>query len=407
MNAKNYLPSSTGRLYVAMLCLMPVIAMLVPRFTGPGTPLIAVFGLGAFYYAHRRLPEFSRYTFLWALAFPALMALSALWGVAPETSFMRAVKTLPIVLSAPILWEMARTLDEKTMSYFYRLFPRTVIVAGCICALELYNAGPLYHFVHAIQQSTEKDFNLSPINRSVVVFTLSTFIALFCLRHSDYPSRKKNILLAALAIVTGLVLYATTSQSAQLAFILGAIFYVAFPYAQKGAWLALAGILAVLLVATPWLAQFMFHHIAAHAGDYSWLGKSYANQRLEIWDFVSRRALERPLLGHGAEAARTIKDFDSAKLYWPTTKVLHPHNFSVQLWIEFGILGALVGAAFFADLLRHIQKLSIHHARTLLPLFVASLSVATTGYGIWQSWWLGMFCLLFGYAALVIRKPAR
>lgn len=390
------LPARHGRIYAGMLVSCPLIAVVVPRFMGLAPSLAAIIGLVLFYATHKKFPAISRLGLVWALVFPVLMALSALWGIDPETSFTRAYKTLPIVLSAPVLWSLAKTLDNSAVSLFRKFFPVAVGIAAAICIIELYAGAPLYQFIHDVM-NYEKKFRLSQLNRSIVVIMLSGLAAVSCFND------KKNLHKFLFALLLAVVLAATKSQSAQLGFILAAVAYIAFPYKQSWGWPVVAAALALFMLATPWLTQFMFHKIAADIGDVKFLSKSYANQRLEIWDFVSRRALEKPVLGHGAEAARVIKDFDNAKLFWPTTQVLHPHNFAVQIWLEFAALGTITVSLFFGDMLRQMRNLKPAAARAVFPLFVASLSVATTGYGLWQSWWLGMFCLLFAYGAILVR----
>lgn len=390
-----------GTVFAAGLAVLPLICVVAPRFAGLG-PVMLALGMMIFYgIAFRRLPSVSRVVLLWALAFPALMAASALWGIHPAQALDRAVRTLPVTISGAVLFTMARDLDAQAAARFRALFVWSVLAAGVFCAVELYAKAPLFYWLHETFHP-ERKFNLSRLNRSVIVFALSAIPAFYCAQHNFLLQQKKTRMTLALALVTLVVLAGTSSQSAQLAMLLALVFYVAFPYEKKIAWQALAAILCAALLAAPWMAQFLFSHFAALAADTPWLRGSYMPHRMEIWDFVSRRALERPLLGHGAEATRDIKDFATARLYHPTAEVLHPHNFAVQLWIEFGVLGAVLAGVFFRQLLVSIEKTPVPSARVLLAVFIACLSVAATGYGLWQSWWLGLFCLLLGFAGAAL-----
>lgn len=399
---EKYLPHIYGRAIVIALCLLPVLAAQVPRLMGPGPPLIAAAGIAAYYYYHRTLPPMPRHALFWALAVPGLMALSAVWSIDQPMALGRAAKTLPIILSAPGLMTLAKVLDDKAVRDFYRFFPVAIMITGALCAIELYNHAPLYHALHVIEKPMKR-FNYSPLNRSIVVFTLSSFVAFFCVAYGPLEKRARLLVLLALAAVITVTLPASVSQSAQLAFILGVAVFFLFPAQHAWVWRGVAIVLAALMALTPWLTQWMFHHFASAAAQASWLHAGYIPYRLEIWDFVSRRALERPFFGFGVEATREITDFDTAKLYHPTTEVLHPHNFAVQLWIEFGAIGAAFGAAFLADLLECLRLQPMRERRLLLAVFIACLSVAATGYGLWQSWWLGLFCFLAGIGVLALR----
>ncbi len=391
-----------GRAFAAALCIMPLLAMYAPRSTALGPPLIAFAGFILFCLAFREWPRLSRKAIIWALIFPALMAASAFWGIAPDHAFSRALKALPLLLGGAVLWDMGRGLRPEFAAQFRRYFPCAVIVMGVLCAVELYFDAPVFRIIHAISDS-EKKFHAAQVNRSVVVFVLLALTAFFCSMADGNSDRRKNILAGTLGALAALVLYKTDSQSAQLAFLLGGFFYFAFPYTQKWAWEILCGVIALCVFAAPWIAEYLFDYIAQHADAMPWLQRGYAGQRFEIWDFIARAALERPWLGHGVEATREMT-FNTQQLYYPGNTILHPHNFALQAWIEFGVLGAFTLAVFLCTLIRGMRSLPPEQARMVLPLLVASLSVASTGYGLWQGWWLGMFCLLFGYAALLLER---
>lgn len=132
-----------------------------------------------------------------------------------------------------------------------------------------------------------------------------------------------------------------------------------------------------------------------------------APQRLEIWNFIAGHIFEHFLYGSGVEATRAIQSFDTNQIYYPSDTVLHPHNFALQIWIEFGLVGATLAVMFCAHMLHLIRtKLSVDNARVALPVFVAWLSVNTTGYGIWQSWWLGASFFTLALVVLVVRFGA-
>ena len=73
----------------------------------------------------------------------------------------------------------------------------------------------------------------------------------------------------------------------------------------------------------------------------------YANSivyRLHIWDFVTGKIYEKPLLGWGAGASKRLGTEDQGILNDPNFGPLgeaipvHPHNGILQIWLEFGAL---------------------------------------------------------------------
>jgi O-antigen ligase len=142
-----------------------------------------------------------------------------------------------------------------------------------------------------------------------------------------------------------------------------------------------------------------------------------AAHRLLIWDFVATRIAERPLLGWGMEASRAVPGRDArpaaetlgrfglvdpAASRWELLP-LHPHNGALQLWLELGLPGALLGAA-FALLLGAAAARAARPAVATAALAAGAVT-ATLSFGAWQEWWVG--AELMAAAALAGLPPPR
>ena len=381
-----------NRIFMAALCFLPILGVAAPRALSFFPALIAVTGYVSYRLMAGRWPEVKTPLWLWLAGIIALMGLGYFWALDPEAVISRTLKTAPILLGGVLLVGFARAQDEVFKAGFRRYFPWAVLIAGALCLIELYTAAPLYQAMRGtFDQGLD---NLSGLNRGVVFLSLCGVTGLSLLQ-------KNNPLTYVLIAVFTAIFYKTESQSAQLSFLVGLSFYFLFPLHKKFAWTGLAALLSATILSAPWLAQFLFGKLAGSAENIGWLQRSYAAQRLEIWDFISRRALERPWLGHGVEATRTITDFDTARIYYPMSEVLHPHNFALQVWIESGLLGAVFLCAFLLYLLRVYYQSGPSVARVSLPVLMACLSAAATGYGLWQGWWLGCFTALTALGILI------
>jgi hypothetical protein len=136
-----------------------------------------------------------------------------------------------------------------------------------------------------------------------------------------------------------------------------------------------------------------------------------AVHRLVIWDFAAARIAEKPITGWGLEASRampggralpdaaTLDRLNIANpaqreaLALPHVEVmpLHPHNGALQLWLELGGIGALIGAAL-------MLALGVAASRSAAPAAGAGMlaSAAVTGmlsFGLWQAWWVASLLL--------------
>jgi O-antigen ligase len=147
-----------------------------------------------------------------------------------------------------------------------------------------------------------------------------------------------------------------------------------------------------------------------------------AVHRLVIWDFAAARIAEKPLAGWGLEASRALPGgrarpdaatLDRLNITTPAQREflalahvevmpLHPHNGALQLWLELGGIGALIGAAL-------ILLLGFAASRSAAPAVGAGMlaSAAVTGmlsFGLWQAWWVASLLLAMVALALLPRR---
>ena len=220
---------------------------------------------------------------------------------------------------------------------------------------------------------------------------------------------------AALLILGAGVLIALPGETARLATIAGltaALLSLAAPRLVPrlvGAVVALAILVMPLLVGLiPQIPSASLPHSAAH--------------RLVIWDFTAARIAEKPILGWGLEASRAMPGgsaqpdaatLDRLNITAPALRdfvtqphaglmPLHPHNGALQLWLELGGIGALIGAAL-------MLALGVAASRSAAPAVGAGMlaSAAVTGmlsFGLWQAWWVASLLLAMVALALVPRR---
>jgi O-antigen ligase len=178
-------------------------------------------------------------------------------------------------------------------------------------------------------------------------------------------------------------------------------------------------LLGALFAAAVLLMPFALGPVLARGVPADGIAPSAAH-RLLIWDFAAARIAERPLLGWGMEGSRAVPGHDAhpspetlgrfrlsdpaAASYLPTAELLplHPHNGALQLWLELGAPGALLGAA-----LAFLLGLSASRAaqpEVATAMLAAGAVTATLSFGAWQEWWIGAELMA---AAAVAGLPAR
>jgi O-antigen ligase len=118
--------------------------------------------------------------------------------------------------------------------------------------------------------------------------------------------------------------------------------------------------------------------------------------RYYIWKFTLEKAAERPLLGWGFNSSRHIPGGHETIAIGKELMPLHPHNATLQLWLELGIPGLLIAAGSFWLLFRlRLGRDESPLGFTVLPLTLLGTFIAwNTTYGVWQSWWFSVLALI-------------
>jgi len=156
---------------------------------------------------------------------------------------------------------------------------------------------------------------------------------------------------------------------------------------------SLAAGVALIILGLPWLLG------AALPRDVAALPSSAAH-RLLIWDFAAERIAERPILGWGMDGSRAIpggtdkpdplmlQNFgltsEAARSWFQHAQLLplHPHNLALQVWLELGLVGAVLMALLLAMMAWHLPNAAG------CGVFAAALVIAMLSYGAWQYWWV-------------------
>lgn len=385
---------------VLFLAAMAPVCAIAPRAMAFLPPMAGLLGFTALYFFRKVAQTKISFLPLALCAAPvALGAFSLLWADDPGQAFARAWKIALTLLPGGLLLSVLPVLVSGTVRQKLSLFFPACVGAGALAlGTDLALGLPVLRALAGVPEGVE--FDPFHANRGIVVLSLLFFPALEILLTQEKSFRFRVGSIAALCAAVVFMLCEGESQSAQMAFALGLAIVLLFPVRIKAAWAGAGAMLCAAIISAPWIARALFGHFS---GMLTVMREANISPRLEIWDFVARRALEHPFFGYGIEATRR-QVFDTAQLYFQGNTVLHPHNFALQLWMEFGAFGALCGAAFLCFILRRIYLLPPRSARFSLAAFVAALSVGATGYGLWQAWWLGSLILVAAWCLIARRE---
>lgn len=370
---------------VGPLLLAPVLAVEFPRILAYLPIASGVIGALVLWFGFRQRPVFSKELKVILGGMIALVTVSLLWTVNQEVAAERVQK---LVVILPLYGLLIGVLAAGVVQIPFKTLP--LMLSACAAgaafvAIEIQLGEPVYRLIRDI--GPDEAFSTAVYNRAALSIV---FIALTVLMYVPKTPR-----IWALFIPVAVMLFFVQSQSAQLAFIVGLAFYVLFPVGQRWAWIVLYGVIAIGVAAKPFITGAALKAISRDVQEIPLIKDAYIGDRLEIWDFISRKALESPIFGHGLEFTKTYEGFQAVQLFVQTNTTLHPHSFILQLWIELGALGILAFLAGLGALLSALYKIENKaHKKAALTSLMMCLLVASFSYGMWQSWWLGLLCIV-------------
>jgi O-antigen ligase len=141
--------------------------------------------------------------------------------------------------------------------------------------------------------------------------------------------------------------------------------------------------------------------------------------RLYIWNEVATTTLEHPWLGIGIdgtshhEKAHAIRKWSyvdnqgtSHDMHSPRFG-RHPHNAILQLWLELGIMGLILGT-----LLAYLTVYQIYRTNFLgsldkavsAGLFTGTFIIVWVNLGFWQNWWISGLWVIIGLTIMSFKR---
>ena len=132
--------------------------------------------------------------------------------------------------------------------------------------------------------------------------------------------------------------------------------------------------------------------------------------RWKIWEFVTARIAEHPVVGWGLDASRAIPGA-GRKVFGEYGEILplHPHSGFLQIWLELGAVGAVAAAVFVASAPFLLRRAAGDWPTTAIftGTFAAYMVVGQLSYGIWQNWWIATGILGLALAMAGREEPLR
>ena len=244
-------------------------------------------------------------------------------------------------------------------------------------------------------------------NANLLAMVMPLLVGSICMH---WTPKKAALPGAALLVLTVALAMKLDGLAAILGLCLGGVAYLVLSFAPKAGFRALFNTVAAALLAAPFLAfglgrlaPFLEGHIPLTA-----------QQRLLIWQASFERILEKPVFGHGVNAAPTWTEtyatrpefLEQLRPDLVANKIIpnHPHNMALQIWAETGLVGAVLAAILLVMVGRKLpapETFSNGVKIAATGLLGTALSYFAVSYSVWdESYWASIAIVLSGVIVL-------
>lgn len=294
---------------------------------------------------------------------------------------------LKLAFELPLYWSAicaARRADPALRDRALTVLAWGWAAFALVMLVETATRGVLYKTLHVLYEPIRPDLAESNLGHSSFVLGLLWPVAAL-----GAPTRLRPWFAGLMAVATGVSAFAFGSDAAVISAFMAPLVGFAVLRWPKTVPLGLAAIAAALFLLAPGVVWAV-----RASGDYQAIQRAIPlswSMRMGYWSHALDWIMASPFRGWGLEASRTFRP----------GIVLHPHNGELQAWMELGVVGALIGAAFwivtFARLARSQRSLGAAAAAASASAYVLFGSL---NFGLWQEWWLAVGALVAMVAAM-------
>lgn len=398
-------PSRYGIIYAVLCGVLPVVPLFNDKAIVP-LGIIAALALLVIAYKDNALRIIGRFDkILWVFlgAYLGAAVLSSILGDTWAEGQISLGKLFGLVVLAVLLISYRTKLSEQDIRWLAYM-----LVAGILMSMSWVFTSVFYetlmHFQDAVYLDKISRYGYFWYKPASTVMAITSLIAGIYLQRLGKP-----LFAIILVMFTSIICYWIGSRTAGYgmftALFAGLVYQSLGRYRLKITLVALA----FTFFLPVWIIAFDFkpEQISARLDPKSSTANSIV-YRINIWRFVADKIAEQPVLGWGAGSSRRLGTDAIGVLTDPTFGELgepipiHPHNAILQVWLEFGIVGAIFIYGLIARGLMIADNI-IREPRQRIWVFASGMMIANFfgfNFSIASSWWLVTVILCITIAAV-------
>jgi O-antigen ligase len=385
---------SLDYLPVAVFAALPTVGLVAGPSYSPLVFGLAIVQLVAAAAIGRALPRLDRGLLGFAILFAGLCWASTLWSIAPAASQHGALQLTAIFAGALVL--LGAPPSPRARELLFRATALAFAVGAAVILIDTATGYRLESLFAGDAADLPSKYNRGADYLVLIAWPLLAWAA----------RGRQRALFAAVVVSTGLALAVAPSATGRVAAVVGLLVLLLAFSSRRIAAGGLAAASAAIAAATPFLLRALAHERAALAARFLVTPhlKVSGLARLEIWDYMTARALERPLFGWGLWSSKfvPVSAAEAGRYLYAGMQGNYPHNEWLQLWVELGALGAAIALAFALFVLWRIARQETAAATPFAcAAFASAMTISLANYEITtDSWWAALAACAFLFQAV-------
>lgn len=343
--------------------------------------------------------------------FIAWAVLSAVWSIDPMHSLTRFFRFSLAVFGGFLLCGVAASRDFQCRKTVGLTFAAGLLIASAVSIFIRFGM-PVSPW-----QAVATYISLMPLLSFGAIAVLGIFVLIATLENAP----KSPLIYLAIVAAAGAIFFRGNTAS-MIALVAAACASALVFLIGRRALVAVAVMLPLLFLGPPMLLQSI--DFPARAKEMGWTLSHSAGHRLIVWRYVYSHIADRPFLGWGLHASRIMPDKDEVRaaddprytdIFEITTlsreaKIglmpMHPHNATLQAWLELGVIGAVLYAMVFCMTAFALWRLRLSRIAMTAGagLAVSVFTIGQLSFSAWQSWWLCSQFLAAAFFLFTVRK---
>ncbi len=400
------LSSFASRLLTAIVFLFIPLSIMAPH--GVVWEII-MGGLVGLYYSQKhpliKLPKPLVYTLL---AIPFWAMVTVLWAEYPGSSFIMGLKILALIILGLYWCRLTLSLSQDTQKSLVKALMGGLFLGIFFLNLDAWS-GNLWRAFW--KKSASKAFA-----QGSLLISLAIWPAILWIFHHPRSLQWRLSFIICLLFSVFWTLFHIDCDSSFVGLFLGLCIFLGTLFLPRVTSRGMRLFLPLFIISFPFMSLYAFKPESIPAYN-SYIHSSSYLDRLYIWNEVATTILEHPWRGIGMNGTHDHKKTQEMREWSYIDKKgtlhknktayfgMHPHNAILQLWLELGFLGAILGVLLTHQVLLHIYGPDLRSLEKAIGagLFTGAFVIVWVNLGFWQNWWISGLWIIIGLTVMMFR----